>query len=110
MMGTAQHSLETPVVKNTSALLAFCGNEESFEKDPTCIRCGKCIEVCPMRLLPTYIYQHALAEEFIECKKLNVLDCIECGCCSYICPAKRRLTQSMKTGRREALALRRRQK
>ncbi|MBQ6053302.1 MAG: electron transport complex subunit RsxC [Clostridia bacterium] len=96
MMGSAQHALETPVVKNTSALLAFCGDEESFEDNPTCTRCGKCIEVCPMRLLPTYIYQHALAEEFAECKKLNVTDCIECGCCSYVCPGKLHLVQAMR--------------
>lgn len=96
MMGTAQHALETPVVKNTSALLAFCGDEEGFEENPTCIRCGKCIEVCPMRLLPTYIYQYALAEEFAECKKLNVTDCIECGCCSYVCPGKLHLVQAMR--------------
>ncbi len=96
MMGSAQHSIETPVVKNTSALLAFCADEEGFEKEPVCIRCGKCIEVCPMRLMPTYLYQHALAGEFTECKKLNVTDCIECGCCSYVCPGKLHLVQAMR--------------
>ena len=96
MMGSAQHSLETPVIKNTSALLAFCGDEESFEPEPVCIRCGKCIGVCPMRLMPVYINQYATHGEFAECKKLNVADCIECGCCSYVCPGKVHLVQAMR--------------
>lgn len=97
MMGSAQHSLETPVVKNTSALLAFSGNDcETFASDPTCIRCGRCVEACPMRLMPTMIYRHAMAGEFTECKKLNVIDCIECGCCSYVCPGKLYLVQAMR--------------
>jgi electron transport complex protein RnfC len=97
MMGTAQHTLEAPVIKGTSALLAFSGNDnEDFAADPTCIRCGKCISVCPMRLMPSLIYQHAMAGEFDECRKLNVTDCIECGCCSYTCPGKLYLVQAMR--------------
>jgi len=96
MMGTAQHTLDAPVIKNTSALLAFCEDEEAFVENPQCIRCGKCIEVCPMRLMPVYLYQYATAEEFAECKKLNVIDCIECGCCSYVCPGKLHLVQAMR--------------
>ena len=96
MMGSAQHSVEIPVIKNTSALLAFCGNEESFDDNPTCLHCGKCVNVCPMRLMPNYIYMHAEKEEFAECKKLNVQDCIECGCCSYVCPGRLYLVQAMR--------------
>ena len=96
MMGSAQHSVEIPVIKNTSALLAFCGGEESFDEKPTCLHCGKCISVCPMRLMPNYIYMHAEKEEFAECKKLNVQDCIECGCCSYVCPGRLYLVQAMR--------------
>ena len=96
MMGSAQHSVEIPVIKNTSALLAFCGNEESFDDKPTCLHCGKCVNVCPMRLMPNYIYMHAEKEEFAECKKYNVQDCIECGCCSYVCPGRLYLVQAMR--------------
>lgn len=96
MMGSAQHTLETPIIKSTSALLAFSGGEESFVENPTCIRCGRCAKVCPMRLLPNYIYMHAEKGEFDECKKYNVQDCVECGCCSYVCPGKLYLVQAMR--------------
>lgn len=96
MMGTAQHSLDAPVIKNTSALLAFSGGEESFDENPTCIHCGKCVGVCPMRLMPNYLYMHAVNGEFAECKKLNVQDCIECGCCAYVCPGRLYLVQAMR--------------
>ncbi len=98
MMGTAQHSLDIPVVKNTSSLLAFAedGEEESFLGTETCIRCGRCVSVCPMRLQPTKIYENALLDRFSECASLHVQDCMECGCCAYVCPAKLYLVQAMR--------------
>ncbi len=98
MMGSAQHSLDIPVVKNTSALLAFAedGGEESFPTFDSCIRCGRCVSVCPMRLHPTKIYENAVLDRFEECDALNVRDCIECGCCAYVCPAKLYLVQAMR--------------
>ena len=96
MMGNAHHTLDTPVIKNTNALLAFCGEEESFSDVPTCIRCGRCVSACPMRLMPNYLYMYAEKGEFEKCKKMNVEDCIECGCCSYVCPGKLYLVQAMR--------------
>ncbi len=95
MMGMAQHSLDTPVIKSTSGLLAFSGGEESFSDSPRCIRCGRCISSCPMRLMPSMIYMYAEKDEFDRCGQLNVSDCIECGCCAYVCPAKLPLVQAM---------------
>ena len=97
-MGTAQHSLDIPVVKNTSSLLAYAedGEEESFSESQVCIRCGRCVSACPMRLQPTKIYENAVLDRFSECAKLNVQDCIECGCCAYVCPAKLYLVQAMR--------------
>lgn len=102
MMGTAQHSLETPVTKNTSALLAFAenGGEETILDDSACIRCGRCVSVCPMRLQPTRLYECSVVERFDECAKLNVMDCIECGCCSYTCPSKLYLVQAIRMAKR----------
>lgn len=96
MMGMAQHTLDTPVVKNTSALLAFADGNETISENPTCIRCGKCMRACPMRLMPNYIYLYALQGNYEECRKRNAMDCIECGCCSYVCPGKLHLVQAMR--------------
>lgn len=98
MMGIAQHSLEIPVVKNTSALLAYApdGGEEMFPPSDTCIRCGRCVAACPMRLQPTKIYENAVLDKFDVCADLHVQDCIECGCCAYVCPAKLYLVQAMR--------------
>ena len=98
MMGIAQHSIDLPVVKNTSALLAYAenGEEESFSDAEVCIRCGRCVAACPMRLQPTKIYENAVLNRFDECAKLHVQDCIECGCCAYVCPAKLYLVQAMR--------------
>lgn len=95
MMGIAQHTLAAPVVKATTGLLAFSGNEESVSDEQRCIRCGKCVRACPMRLMPNMIYLYAEKNEFGKCKQLNVGDCIECGCCSYVCPGKLPLVQAM---------------
>lgn len=98
MMGSAQHSVDIPVVKNTSSLLAFAedGGEESFSEENVCIRCGRCVAACPMRLQPTKIYENAVLDRFDVCAGLHVQDCIECGCCAYVCPAKLFLVQAMR--------------
>lgn len=88
MMGKTQYSLDAPVVKGTNAVLAFCRGEDKTEPEGVCIHCGKCVGVCPMQLMPVYIYRAYKADKLSECVKLNVSDCTECGCCAYICPAR----------------------
>ncbi|MCM8765232.1 MAG: electron transport complex subunit RsxC, partial [Candidatus Omnitrophica bacterium] len=96
MMGIAQWSLEVPVIKGTSGILFLSEEELNFEEPGPCIRCGRCIEVCPAKIMPASI---ALAGEY---KRWNIvpqyhpLDCIECGACSYICPTRRDLVQFIK--------------
>lgn len=99
MMGNALYSLEIPVVKATNAFLAFSQDEEKFSDEPTCIRCARCVDSCPMKLMPIYMYMYYEKEMFDELEKLNVTDCIECGCCSYTCPGRLHLTQSFRVAK-----------
>ena len=96
MMGVAQFSLDTPVLKITNALLAFGREDAGIEKETACIRCGRCVYVCPVNLLPLYINLHAIKGNAGELEKYHPDDCIECGSCSYVCPAKRNLVQSIR--------------
>ncbi len=107
MMGMAMGTLDVPCTKTFSSLLCFTKDEVAACEPGNCICCGRCVEVCPAGLLPTKLSEVADHGNFELFDQLNGCECVECGCCSYVCPAKRRLTQSMKTGRREALALRR---
>lgn len=99
MMGIAQFSLDTSVVKHTNALLAFDEKGALLPKPSACIRCGRCVEACPMSLLPLYLNNNAIKENIDELKKYHINDCIECGSCSYVCPAKIHLVQAFKLGK-----------
>ena len=97
MMGFASSSLDIPIGKGSSGIIAF-GCDDIEAKDPMpCIRCGRCVMHCPMRLEPSTLNQLCEAGKIEKAKKYNVIDCIECGVCSYVCPSKRHLVQSIKT-------------
>lgn len=103
MMGQALYSLDIPVTKTTSALLCFAEDKAVKMNSTACIRCGRCVEVCPSRVIPKKLYEYAErfdSDGFIE---LNGMECCECGCCSYVCPAKLNLTQSFKQMRKSIL-------
>ena len=93
MMGMAISSLDIPVTKSTGGLLAL-GEEGVHAQESPCIRCGRCVEACPMRLVPTRIDAYARRSQWEECSKLGAMNCMECGACTFVCPAKRELTQS----------------
>ena len=110
MMGSAQHHLDTPVMKSTSALLAFAGGEEQFADNQVCIHCGRCVSACPMNLMPNYINRASCLDDMEQCKKLHVMDCIECGSCAYVCPAKLYLVQTMRMCKAKIMAAERAKK
>ncbi len=89
MMGFAQYSLDVPIIKTTSAVLAFSESETSFYEDMPCIRCGKCVAHCPMGLMPNKLSNFAKNGDAENAEKYNVLDCMQCGMCSYVCPARK---------------------
>lgn len=101
MMGIAGYSLDVPVVKGTSGILAFTEEEVSIRSVTNCIRCGKCVKVCPMNLIPSMISAYALRKDLEMCEEYNLMDCIECGSCSYTCPAQRHLVQSIRWGKQQ---------
>ncbi|ADJ28702.1 electron transport complex subunit RsxC [Nitrosococcus watsonii] len=93
MMGFTLHDEEAPVIKTTNCLLA--GLYENTHHPPAmpCIRCGACVEACPVGLLPQQLYWHTRAKELDKTQDYHLFDCIECGCCAYVCPSHIPLVQ-----------------
>ena len=103
MMGLAIYSLEVPVTKTSSALLAFGEDEVAMMEEGPCIRCGRCVSVCPGRIVPQKLMECAERFDDQAFEALNGMECCECGCCTYVCPAGRHLTQAFKQTRRSIL-------
>ncbi|MCH5343159.1 MAG: electron transport complex subunit RsxC [Acetatifactor sp.] len=104
MMGFAMFGLDVPTTKTSTALLAFTEDEVAGMEPGPCINCGRCVEVCPGRVIPSKLAdyaEHFDEEAFLE---NHGMECCECGCCSFICPAKRPLTQEIKSMRKIQLA------
>jgi electron transport complex protein RnfC len=95
MMGLAQYTLEAPVIKGTSGILVI-KKAVSREKGDYCIKCGRCVDVCPVYLMPYRIGDYAEKDNFAMADNYGVKDCIECGCCGYVCETGRPLVQLFK--------------
>ena len=104
MMGTALWDMNSPVVKGTSGILAFSENMLVDYKD-SCIRCGRCVEACPMQLMPTHIASFAKKGDWEMCRKYDCQSCVECGCCTFICPAAVPIVQHIRTAKFELAKL-----
>ncbi len=110
MMGPAVKSLDVPVLKGTSGILVLRKDQVVQEPVLPCIRCGKCVDACPMRLLPVWMAAYAERGLIEEAEKERVMDCCECGACTFACPAKRPLVQWIRMAKAEITARRRAQK
>ena len=104
MMGFSMFGLDVPTTKTSTALLCLTHDEVAASEPGPCINCGRCVEVCPGRIVPSKLAtyaEHFDEEAFV---KNDGMECCECGCCSFICPAKRPLTQQIKSMRKMQLA------
>jgi Na+-translocating ferredoxin:NAD+ oxidoreductase subunit C len=100
MMGIAQYAMDIPIIKGVSGILFLSDTCSVSETGQYCIRCGKCKESCPVKLIPTEIAKASEYGRFEIATMLNAADCIECGCCSYVCPSRIPLVQLIKHAKR----------
>lgn len=107
MMGQAMFTLDVPVIKGSSALLAFKNDQVAHAKTTNCLNCGKCAQVCPEGLICAKLAHAADADDMEAFVKMHGMECIECGTCNYNCPANRNITQSVRTMKRKVQAARR---
>ncbi|MBF0125406.1 MAG: 4Fe-4S dicluster domain-containing protein [Magnetococcales bacterium] len=99
MMGVALPSFEVPVVKGTSGVLALMHDKATELPEQACIRCGHCLEACPVRLMPCDMAWLARHDQFDALQNHDLFDCIECGSCSYVCPSHIPLVQYFRYGK-----------
>jgi len=96
MMGFPQTTLDTPIMKGSNGIIAI----DKDETEPNeCIKCGRCVDVCPMELKPLHYYKLVSAQNWQGCKDMNIMDCMECRCCEYICSSKLPLVSMIKMGK-----------
>lgn len=105
MMGLAQRTMDTPIIKGTSGILALSAADVNVGPERPCIRCGRCVATCPMGLVPSMLSLLGERGRFQEAKEeFNLLDCVECGSCVYVCPAKRNIVQYIKLSKAQNAA------
>ncbi|MFY9413440.1 MAG: electron transport complex subunit RsxC [Tepidanaerobacteraceae bacterium] len=106
MMGLAQSVIDVPAIKGTTGLLVLERDDVKLFEPMPCIKCARCVDACPINLLPTTIAKLAERKMWDEAENYHAMDCIECGCCSYVCPAHIPLTQHIRIAKSNIIAMR----
>ncbi|GAH78877.1 unnamed protein product, partial [marine sediment metagenome] len=99
MMGFALGDLNSPVTKGTSGVTVLTDDDVRCPVETNCVRCGRCVDVCPLRLVPTRIALACRHRDWDQAKRYYVDACMECGCCGYVCPAGIPLVQLIRMGK-----------
>lgn len=99
MMGSSVCNDLRFIAKQNNAILAFSEKEAKLMEPTDCIRCGRCVDACPMNLMPTAICNAVNRKDIELMNKYNIMNCMECGCCAFSCPAKRHLVQNIRLGK-----------
>ncbi len=99
MMGRPIASLDVPILKGSSGILAFTEAETAGRKEYPCIKCGRCVEACPYFLNPSRLARLSKARMFDEMREYSLMDCVECGCCTFSCPSNIPIVQLIRTGK-----------
>ncbi len=105
MMGFAMTNTQFPIAKGTSGITFLTKDETYLVDESQCINCGKCVDACPMRLVPVMMVKSLKTQDIDVARKFGLMDCIECGCCAYVCPANVRLVQRIRIGKQIARSL-----
>lgn len=107
MMGFAINTTEVPVTKTTSGFVLMNKSEAINDNEHTCLRCGRCVDVCPLNLMPSFIASSVKYDDFVSAEKAGAMDCMKCGCCAFVCPAHIKLIQWIDIGKIKITAARR---
>jgi len=107
MMGTAQFDFSAPVMKATSGILVLTDEEINEHEQTACLRCGKCVEACPLNLVPTKLARYSQLEKWEEAELFDITTCMECGTCTFTCPANIPLVQWIRLGKQKVIQLQR---
>lgn len=99
MMGAAQYDLGVTTIKGVNAVTILGKKNKYAVDDPHCLRCGKCVDACPMKLMPVLMYTALQTGEPDDMLSVHLMDCIECGCCAYVCPASVPLVLAFRSGK-----------
>ncbi|MEA2103949.1 MAG: electron transport complex subunit RsxC [Candidatus Cloacimonadota bacterium] len=101
MMGFALPQIDTPISKTSSGIVFLSKKDVDTVHEQPCLRCGRCVDACPMNLVPTFLAETVRNGMYEEAKKMNINDCIECGSCSFVCPSHIQIVQWIKVGKLE---------